>query len=196
MNENKLIVFTGPMFSGKSGELLNAADRASHAREKIIAFLPFIDNRSATHIKSRFITYELQAFRIKHEIDIVTIINQEYEYAKFSSVTILFDEAQFFNIAIVSIIKKLLFNELFPDVKKSIYVSGLDLDAWRRTFSGEVMPVLMALADKVEKFTAICFKCHGNAIYTQKIGGSSDQVEIGDREIYEARCRSCHTIPK
>lgn len=196
MNQNSLVVYCGPMFSGKSGELLNAAQRAGYAGEKTIAFIPVRDCRSHDSIKSRFLNYSCPAIRIKYAYEIVRSIEIELQISPdIKSLTLLLDEAQFFNSDIVPIIRRLLTNELFPMIKKTIYVAGLDLDAWQRIFDGHVIPSLMAFADRIQKFTAICFKCGSPAIFTQKIGGSSNQIEIGDREIYEARCRSCHTIP-
>jgi len=197
MNQNKLTVYCGPMFSRKSGELLNAADRAGCAKEKTIAFIPHKDTRSECYIKSRAFNNPCPAIQIQNAYETIQHIENKIasEDRPIKSVTLLFDEAQFFHRDLIAIIKKLLSNELFPEIKKTIFVAGLDLDAWRKTFKDEVIPVLMALADNVHKLTAICFKCGEPAIFTQKIGGSSNQIEIGDREIYEARCRSCHTIP-
>lgn len=196
MNQNTLIVYCGPMFSGKSGELLNAAQRAGYAKEKVVAFIPYCDWRSDDHIKSRFLNHTCFAIRIKFAYEIMRAIEKELETShNIKSLTLLFDEAQFFHNGIVPIIRRLLNNELLPEIKKTIHVAGLDLDAWCRVFDGNVIPGLMALANEVKKFTAICFICGTPAIFTQKIGGSSNQIEIGDKDIYEARCRSCHTIP-
>ena len=71
--------------------------------------------------------------------------------------------------------------------------AGLDLDAWAKPFGP--MPQLLAIADRVEKFTANCFQCGQDARFTQKIGGSAGRIEVGADELYEARCGACWTPP-
>jgi thymidine kinase len=75
-----------------------------------------------------------------------------------------------------------------------VVISGLDLDAWRRPFG--TMPNLCAMADEVHKLEAVCNHCKSfEGRYTQKLAGSSDQIEVGD-EIYEPRCDKCHAVPE
>jgi thymidine kinase len=96
------------------------------------------------------------------------------------------DEAQFFpgdfSGALAAIARDL-----------DVYVAGLDLDAWARPFGP--MPQLLAVADRVEKFTANCFQCGQDARFTQKIGGSAGRIEVGADDLYEARCGACWTSP-
>ncbi len=101
------------------------------------------------------------------------------------------DEAQFFDPWLVDFVADLLRDHNEADL--TVLVAGLDMDAWGRPFG--IMPQLMAMADEVQKETAICFRCELPAMFTQKLVSSNQQVEVGDFEIYEARCRVCHTLP-
>jgi len=71
-----------------------------------------------------------------------------------------------------------------------VIVAGLDQDYLRRPFGP--MPAIMALAEHVDKMHAICIQCGGTAHYSQRISGSNEQVQVGDTENYEARCRDCY----
>jgi thymidine kinase len=103
------------------------------------------------------------------------------------------DEAQFFGPELLEYLDELL--EKKKSKNFTIIVAGLDMDAWRRPFG--IMPQLLAMADEVLKLTAICAACNGEnpAIFTQKKGGTGEQVEVGDTGLYEARCRACYYVP-
>ena len=85
------------------------------------------------------------------------------------------------------------------DNNKRVIVAGLDTDFRGEPFS--VMPQLMAIAEFVDKITAICMKCGNPATKTQRLinGKPADYndpiVLIGAKESYEARCRNCHEVP-
>jgi len=102
------------------------------------------------------------------------------------------DEAQFFGDWMADLVTELLERSAGGDL--TIIAAGLDMDAWRRPFG--IMPKLLSLADEVKKETAICFQCSKPAIFSQKLGDSQKQIEVGDADIYEAHCRLCHTLPK
>ena len=53
------------------------------------------------------------------------------------------------------------------------------------------MPQVMAIAEYVDKLHAVCIGCGGPAHYSQRIAGGNAQVEVGDVDSYEARCRTC-----
>ncbi len=54
------------------------------------------------------------------------------------------------------------------------------------------MPEILALAEHVDKMHAVCVCCGSTAHYSQRISGGAEQVEVGDTDIYEARCRLCY----
>lgn len=190
-----LKVITGPMFSGKTEELIRILRRSELAGKKIVVIKPKLDSRSDGEIASRStISPEKQEFSKSGSfpaIDIETAEELEAVIRAEHPAIIGVDEAQFFGTWMFDYLAELLRRYNHADLM--ILVAGLDMDAWRRPFG--MMPHLMALADEVQKETAICFRCKGPAMYTQKLAGSQAQVEVGDADIYEARCRVCHTIP-
>ncbi len=190
-----LKVITGPMFSGKTEELIRILRRSELAGKKIVVIKPKLDSRSNGEIASRSTANsDKQEFSQSGSfpaVDIETAEELERLIRAEHPAIIGVDEAQFFGTWMFDYLAELLRRYNHADL--TILVAGLDMDAWRRPFG--MMPHLMALADEVQKETAICFKCKSPAMYTQKLAGSSEQVEVGDADIYEARCRVCHVIP-
>jgi thymidine kinase len=193
-----LKVITGPMFSGKTEELIRILHRSGLAGKKIVVVKPKIDSRTAEEIASRRLAADADdksrafskygsfpASSIETAQEFETIIHEE------KPAVIGIDEAQFFQPWLFDYLAELL--RRYNDSDLQVLVAGLDMDAWGRPFG--MMPHIMALADEVQKETAICFRCKQPAMYTQKLSDSSKQVEVGDAEIYEARCRVCHIIP-
>jgi thymidine kinase len=104
------------------------------------------------------------------------------------------DEVQFFDEGIIDVVESL------ADQGVRVIVTGLDMD-----FRGEpfgCMPDLIAKAEKVEKLQAICMVCGGSASRTQRlVNGEPAHYEepivvVGAQEMYEARCRQHHQVPK
>jgi thymidine kinase len=93
------------------------------------------------------------------------------------------DEAQFFDDALVDLAMEL------ADGGVRVIVAGLDQDFARRPFGP--MPRLLASAETVDKMHAVCVRCGAPAHYSQRIAGGAEQVQVGDAEAYEARCRAC-----
>lgn len=190
-----LKVITGPMFSGKTEELIRILHRSDLAGKKIVVIKPRIDSRTEAEIASRRTSdaqstefkksgsFPAQAIESAEELE--AIIREDHP------AILGIDEAQFFGAWMFDYLAELLRRYNHADFM--ILVAGLDMDAWGRPFG--MMPHIMALADEVQKETAICFRCKGPAMYTQKLSNSIQQVEVGDSEIYEARCRLCHVIP-
>jgi len=199
-------VVTGPMFSGKSDELIRRARKALYADKKVLIVKPPADTRD----NDKIICYKKNLKTGKFEISDsmpADIVHSEDEFMdlinKIHPGMIIIDEAQFFGEWLLVFLNALSNFFSYPGKKHIetngelvILIGGLDLDAWRRPFG--IMPQLMAMADYVQKEPAVCFKCKGKfgpAIFTQKVGGSSAQVEVGKADIYEARCRTCHHPP-
>ena len=180
-------VITGPMSCGKTEELLRRIKRCIIAQKKVKVISPAIDTRSkGDYIESRNGLW-LDAINVKNARDILSHICADDEI-------IAIDEIQFFDMEIVSVVRKLI------EHGKRVIASGLDLD-----FRGEpfgAMPELLCLADKVDKLTAVCMKCGSDhATRTQRlINGfpadkSSPVIMIGGDETYEARCLKCYELP-
>jgi thymidine kinase len=179
-------VIVGPMFSGKSEELIRRVNRAVIAKQKVQVFKPAIDNRyDAVAVASHNgRTWEAQAVHSVEEIK---------ERLEPDTHVIAIDEGQFLSDDVVQLVLDL------ADEGKRVIIAGLDLD-----FRGEPfgpMPSLLAHAEMVDKLTAIC-SCGRAATRTQRlIGGHPAHYDdpvilVGAAESYEPRCRSDHTVIK
>lgn len=176
-----LEVITGPMFSGKSEELIRRLKRARIARQRVGCFKPDIDLR---YHRTAIASHSEQT----HEAAVVTPNAASLRTALFASSlvdsieVVGLDEVQFFDEAILSLTMDLV------GLGKRVILAGLDT-----TFSNEPfgpVPALMALADKVTKLNAVCMTCGQPAIHTQRLGHSQQLVVVGAAGLYEARCRA------
>lgn len=186
-NKGWIEVIAGPMFAGKSEELLRRIRRLDYAKQKYVVFKPAIDTRYSkgelvSHIKNKS-----KAIPIKkaHEI---------YEHISYNTDVVVVDEAQFLDIELVEICEKLA-NE-----GRRVIVAGLDMDFRGEPF--EVMGQLLSKAEDVTKLTAICMKCGAPATRSQRIINGKPAryddpiVVVGAEEAYEPRCRHCHEVKK
>ena len=173
-------VIAGCMFSGKTEELIRRLRRAKIAKQNVKIFKPKIDTR---YSNSDIVSHSEQSL----PSILIEDINEVLEYSKDAEV-IGIDEAQFFSPDIVSVCNRLA-NE-----GKRVIVAGLDQDY--RGVPFEPMPQLLAVAEYITKTLAICVECGNPADKTQRKTASSERVIVGASDIYEARCRKCHYIPK
>ncbi len=173
-------VIAGCMFSGKTEELIRRLRRAKIAKQKVKIFKPKIDNR---YSKSDIVSHSEQSL----PSILIDDINEVLKHSEDAEV-IGIDEAQFFSNDIVGIC-----NNLANDGKRVI-IAGLDQDYQGIPF--EPMPQLLAIAEYITKTLAICVVCGNPADKTQRKTESSERVIVGASDIYEARCRKCHYIPK
>lgn len=175
-NDGWIEAITGPMFSGKTAELIKRAETILYAKKKLVVFKPSQDTRWE---KSKVIS------RTGAEIESVVIQNPNeiLEYLKdHQASSIIIDEVQFFSDEIIDVL-----NELASKGKRVI-VAGLDLDYKMRPFGP--MQKILAYAEFVSKLTAVCFTCGASASFTKRIHGGDATIEVGDSS-YEARCRKC-----
>lgn len=173
-------VVVGSMYSGKTEELIRRVRRAQYAKLKVQVFKPIIDQRyHQTNVTSHN----------KNQVEATPLqnINDVWDYVEDDTKVVGFDEGQFFTMDLVQVCRDLAARGL------RVIVSGLDMD-WKG-LPFEPIPTLMAIAEDVTKHRAICTKCGELATYTQKIGGSESQIEVGSQDFYEARCR-IHFKPK
>jgi thymidine kinase len=169
-------VIAGGMFSGKSEELVRRMRRATIARQRVPVFKPLTAVR---HEVDRLITRdqrELAARTGANSAELRAHLDPEVQ-------VVGVDEAQFFDDGLVALVGEL------ADRGIRVIVAGLDQDYLRRPFGP--MPGILALAEYVDKMHAVCVRCGGAAHYSQRIAGGGDQVQVGDVEAYEARCRRC-----
>jgi thymidine kinase len=173
----------GPMFSGKSEELMRRLRRAMIARKRVQVFKPVIDDRfSAGEIVSH------TEMRMKSETiaKVSDILNQ----LDWRTQVVGIDEANFLGQGLVEIATQL------ADSGKQVLVAGLDTDYMGRPFPP--MPDLLTLAESITKTLAICMRCGNPAKHTQRLVDSHDLIVVGAAGMYEARCRRCFEpgIPK
>lgn len=192
-----LKVITGPMFSGKTEELIRLLHRSEIAGKKILVLKPKIDSRTAGEIASRGKEFATSAnFKKSKSFPAFPVLSKDeaqHLINVYDPDVLGVDEAQFFDTWMVEFLEEMLAKNADRDFM--VVAAGLDMDAWNKPFG--IMPHILAIADDVQKETAICFVCKKRpGIFTQKMGSSKKQVEVGDSEIYEARCRVCHEIPE
>jgi thymidine kinase len=173
-------VITGCMFSGKTEELIRRLRRAQIAKQKVKIFKPRIDAR---YSENSIVSHNEQSLPSILIDDIIEVLKHSDD-----AQVIGIDEAQFFNEGIVHICN------LLASRGKRVIVAGLDQDYTGKPF--EPMPQLLAIAEYITKQHAICVVCGNPADKTQRKTTESERVIVGAANIYEARCRKCHYIPK
>ena len=180
-------VVCGSMFSGKTDELIRRLVRATIAKQKVQVFKPAIDVRYAVEKVTSHAGSNYDAIPIKQAADI-------REKLEADTTVVGIDEAQFFDPEIVQVAQEL------ADRGIRVIVAGLDMD-----FRGEPfgpMPIFMSMAEHVDKLHAICMTCGDEASRTQRLVNGKPArydepiVIVGASELYEARCRQHHEVPR
>lgn len=180
-------VICGSMFCGKTEELIRRLRRAQIAKQQMQVFKPAVDNRyNHTKVTSHS-GLDLDAQPVE---DSQTILNE----LQTGTTVVGVDEVQFFDDGIVEVVEQL------AERGVRVIVTGLDMD-----FRGEpfgCMPQLIARAERVDKLQAICMVCGEPASRTQRLVDGKPAhynepiVVVGAQEMYEARCRAHHEVPK
>lgn len=170
-------VIAGPMFSGKSEELIRRITRYEIARVPTQTFKPVLDDRYATHEVVSHSSLTTAAEPVSSSAELLRAVKDR-------TVVVGIDEAQFFDSEIVEVVARL------ADAGKKVIVAGLDLDFMGRPFGS--IPTLMTRAEYVTKSLAVCHRCGGAGMFTQRVIDSEELVVIGAQDAYEARCRRCY----
>ncbi|HBX67995.1 MAG TPA: thymidine kinase [Chloroflexi bacterium] len=180
-------VITGSMFCGKTEELIRRLRRATIAQQKVQVFKPTIDNRYAEEKVTSHAGANFDALPIQSSAEISKYLDPD-------TTVVAIDEAQFFDPEIVNITQAL------ADRGLRVIAAGLDMD-----FRGEPfgpMPILLSQAEEVSKLHAICVVCGEEASRTQRLVDGRPAryddpvVIVGAAEMYEARCREHHEVPR
>jgi len=181
-------VVSGVMFSGKSEELLRRVRRALIARRRVQVFKSHLDDRYAGVFRiSSHDGAELDAHPVSSSVQIAEMVRPETE-------VVAIDEAQFLDDGVAAVVNAL------ADRGVRVIVAGTDMD-----FRGEPfgpMPLLLAIAEKVDKLHAICVVCGDLATRNQRLidgkpaPAEGPTIQVGGAESYEARCRKCHEVPR
>lgn len=169
-------VVVGPMFSGKSEELIRRLRRAEIARQRVQIFKPAIDDRYAANEIVSHSGLGIPSENIYKASEIMERVQPRTE-------VIGIDEAQFLGDEVVDVCTRL------ANLGKRVIVAGLDTDYRGRPF--EPMPRLLAIAEEITKLLAICVRCGNPAVHTQRLVESDQLIVVGATGVYEARCRRC-----
>jgi thymidine kinase len=175
------------MFSGKTDELIRRLVRATIAKQKVQVFKPSIDVRYAVEKVTSHAGSNFDAIPTEKSKDILPKLDGD-------TTVVGIDEAQFFDSEVVQVVQELAGRGI------RVLIAGLDMD-----FRGEpfgLMPVLMSMAERVDKLHAICMVCGDEASRTQRLVNGKPAryddpvVIVGASELYEARCRMHHEVPR
>ena len=177
-----LEVVCGPMFSGKSEELIRRLRRAEIAGQRVLIVKPRIDDRydvghvvshAGAKMRAAAAGSPRDVLRLAADHDVVGI-----------------DEVQFFDPGIVAVVQELVSDGL------RIVTAGLDTDFRGEPFGS--MPTLLAISEFVDKLQAVCHRCGGTATRTQRLVDgrpapfSGETIQVGALDSYEARCAACY----
>lgn len=168
-------VICGSMFSGKTEELIRRLKRVKIANLKVEIFKPAIDTRydevkivshDTNFIHSTPVESSQTILLLAQDVDVVGI-----------------DEAQFFDAEIGNVCEALALKGI------RVIVAGLDMDYLGNPFGQ--MPNLLAKADYITKLHAICVQCGNIANISYCKSTTQGQILLGEKDVYEPRCRSC-----
>ena len=163
------------MFSGKTEELIRRLKRVKIAEQSVEIFKPAKDTRygidevvshDARSIASTAVQHSSEILAVAAHIDVIGV-----------------DEAQFFDDSLTAVCEELALRG------HRVIVAGLDMDFRGRPFGP--MPELLAVAEYITKLHAICNHCGNLATHTYRLTTDAETVVLGEKDIYEARCRHC-----
>lgn len=170
------------MFSGKTEELIRRLRRHQIAGRKVIAFKPVIDDRYTTEKISSHNGVQFDCLTVSHPFEL-TKLSKGYD-------VIGLDEAQFFGYEIQEAVTILV-----EQKGMTVIMAGLDMTFRKQPWPS--FPWLFAVADKIDKLTAVCSVCGEDAVFTQRLVDNEpasfegDTIIVGGTDRYEARCRDC-----
>jgi thymidine kinase len=185
--QGSIEVICGSMFSGKTDELIRRLVRARIAKQQVQVFKPAIDVRYAAEKVTSHTGADFDAIPVERASEILLKLEA-------GTTVVGIDEAQFMDAEVVKVAQQL------ADRGVRVLVAGLDMD-----FRGEpfgFVPTLMSKAERVDKLHAICMVCGDEASRTQRLVNGKPArydepvVIVGAAELYEARCRLHHEVPR
>ena len=166
------------MFSGKTEELIRRLKRAKIANQKVEIFKPKVDTRYdevkvVSHDDNSILATPIETSKkileLTEGIGVVGI-----------------DEAQFFDNDLPEVCQALALRG------KRVIIAGLDMDFRGQPFGP--MPHLLAVAEYITKVHAICQHCGNLATHSYRLAADGDQVVLGEKDLYEPRCRTCYAM--
>ncbi|PCJ81620.1 MAG: thymidine kinase [Bacteroidetes bacterium] len=182
IGEGRLEVVCGPMFSGKTEELLRRVRRAMIAHQPTVLIKPATDTRYAIN---EVVSHDKNAMPSKVVSTSKEILNS-LEVDGRSALVVAIDEAQFFDDDLPDVCNELANRGL------RVIVAGLDLDFTGEPFGS--MPRLLALAEEVTKLHAVCVETGRAAHFSHRIAGGTDTVELGEKDRYVPLARHAYVM--
>lgn len=182
--QSHLEVICGPMFSGKTEELIRRIRRVQFARRKVLVFKPSIDSRYVLDQVVSHSDHKIPSTPVSSVNEIRENLDAQAEPVE----VVGLDEIHFFEPEIVALCEELVSKGM------RVIAAGLCEDYLARPFGS--MPELLAHADTITKLWAVCMRCGQPASKTQRVSRSGkkvkdEQILVGASLFYEARCRSC-----
>jgi thymidine kinase len=175
----QLEIIAGPMFAGKSSELLKRLLYLEHSGHKVLVLKPVIDDR---YDANSIVTHN----QLKHDAIAVIdleLVKDNYTIKPYNFHTVFIDEVQFFDPK-----ETLWFVEEGLREGVNFVCAGLDQDS--RGVPFDTTARMLALADNIMKIRAYCTVCGQNASKTQRLRSTGGRVNVGGTETYEPRCRN------
>jgi len=172
-------VICGPMFAGKTSELIKRLKNQKKKNKKVMIFKPEIDIR---YNKNKIVSHNkkyLSAIQIKKSEEILIFLKKEN---KTKNIVIGIDEAQFFDKKLPEICNKI------ANMGNKIFIAGLDMDSNGEPFGP--MPFLLAISESITKMTSKCSVTGNKAYYTKSISNKKLKIKIGDNKTYTVLCRN------
>lgn len=180
-------VIAGVMFSGKSEELIRRVRRAVLARKRVQVFKSHLDERyGGMLLVSSHDGGRVEAEPVQASVEVM-------ERVRLGTEVVAVDEVQFLDLGIVDVANVL------ADRGIRVILAGTDMDFRGQPFGP--IPQLLAVAEKIDKLTAICVVCGSPATRNQRLlnglpaPAEGPTIQVGGLETYEARCRECHEVP-
>lgn len=172
-------VISGPMFSGKTEELIRRLRRSQIANQRVQIFKPRVDKRHSNVDIVSHSEQRIPSVPIEHPSEILEKLIPNTE-------VVGIDEAQFFGDDVVAVAEEL------ANRGRRVICAGLDQDYLAQPFGP--MPKLLAVAEYITKVLSICVICGNPANRSFRTVASEDQVVVGAQDSYEARCRRCYAL--
>jgi len=178
-----LELFLGPMFSGKTTQLIQQYKLHTYIGKKVVVInysgdtRYTIDSMMSSHDKIMIPCIMLNCLGEIWENDIYHSIR--------NADVIIINEGQFFEDLYDVVVK------MVDTYRKTVYISGLDGDFQRNKF-GRILD-LIPFCDKITKLQSLCALCkNGNTgIFSHRTTTEQQQIVIGS-DNYMPLCRECY----
>lgn len=176
----RIDLITGPMFSGKSTELISRALQAHTIGHEVLLLRPVVDTRGNNDAIRTHDSIGIPCDTIMESADIMDLVSHSPLFPD----TLLVDEGQFWDANLPQVLENV------RAMKMHVIVSGLTFDYALQPFGP--MPTVHDIANSVLALRAICHVCRRPAAHTYRKSGEGPQVVVGGTDQYEARCGDCY----